>query len=123
MKVTVGVIRRVLNLRDNDSDPTIVSERLVKGLWCRMGFAGSVNGRMQKTSFSHAYKFMAHCVLHALSHRKGGYDETQDYIMNIIACLVLNRPYNISQVIFDHMSENVKDGSKSFLCILGLSRC
>ncbi|KAF5782583.1 hypothetical protein HanRHA438_Chr11g0510321 [Helianthus annuus] len=28
--------------------------------------------------------------------------------MNIIACLVRNRPYNISQVIFNHMVDNVK---------------
>ncbi|MFS7913601.1 hypothetical protein Hanom_Chr02g00143641 [Helianthus anomalus] len=28
--------------------------------------------------------------------------------MNIIACLVLNRPYNISQVIFNHMLDNIK---------------
>ncbi|KAF5798302.1 hypothetical protein HanXRQr2_Chr07g0291281 [Helianthus annuus] len=51
---------------------------------------------------------MVHYVVHALSHRKGAYDETSDYIMNIIMCLVLNRPYNISQVIFNHMLDNVK---------------
>ncbi|MFS7948726.1 hypothetical protein Hanom_Chr06g00563291 [Helianthus anomalus] len=28
--------------------------------------------------------------------------------MNIIACLVLNRPYNISQVIFNHLLDNIK---------------
>ncbi|MFS7904604.1 hypothetical protein Hanom_Chr01g00038051 [Helianthus anomalus] len=28
--------------------------------------------------------------------------------MNIITCLVLNKPYNISQVIFNHMVDNVK---------------
>ncbi|KAJ0867141.1 hypothetical protein HanRHA438_Chr12g0559751 [Helianthus annuus] len=27
--------------------------------------------------------------------------------MNIITCLVLNRPYNISQVLFDHMVDNI----------------
>ncbi|MFS7915718.1 hypothetical protein Hanom_Chr02g00168531 [Helianthus anomalus] len=28
--------------------------------------------------------------------------------MNIITCLVFNRPYNISRVLFDHMIHNVK---------------
>ncbi|MFS7962809.1 hypothetical protein Hanom_Chr08g00730851 [Helianthus anomalus] len=28
--------------------------------------------------------------------------------MNIITCLILNRPYNISQVIFNHMIDNIK---------------
>ncbi|KAJ0467459.1 hypothetical protein HanIR_Chr14g0685461 [Helianthus annuus] len=58
--------------------------------------------------FSRPYKFLVHCVIHALSHLKGAYDEPSDYIMNIITCLVLNRHYNISQVIFDHMVDNVK---------------
>ncbi|MFS7987660.1 hypothetical protein Hanom_Chr11g01025501 [Helianthus anomalus] len=38
-----------------------------------------------------------HCVVHSLSHRKGVYDETSDYIMNIVTSLVLNRRYNVSQ--------------------------
>ncbi|MFS8003857.1 hypothetical protein Hanom_Chr13g01218811 [Helianthus anomalus] len=63
-----------------------------------MGFVGHVNGKYLKSMFSKPYKFLVHCVVHALSHRKGAYDETSDYIMNIITCLVLNRPYNISQV-------------------------
>ncbi|MFS7952910.1 hypothetical protein Hanom_Chr07g00612431 [Helianthus anomalus] len=50
---------------------------------------------MGKTMFSKPYKFMIHCVLHAPSHKKGAYDETSDYIMNSITCLVLNRPYNV----------------------------
>ncbi|MFS7916649.1 hypothetical protein Hanom_Chr03g00179811 [Helianthus anomalus] len=80
--------------------------RLCKGLWCRMGFTGHLNGKYLKTMFSTPYKFLIHCVVHALSHRNGPYDETSDYIMNIITCLVLNRPYNASKVIFDHLVDN-----------------
>ncbi|KAJ0716477.1 hypothetical protein HanPI659440_Chr13g0513181 [Helianthus annuus] len=80
-----------------------------------MGFIGHINGKILKTSFSHAYKFLVHCVVHALSHRKGAYDETSDYIMNIITCLILNRPYNVSQVIFDYMVENAKVGNKKYI--------
>ncbi|MFS7930572.1 hypothetical protein Hanom_Chr04g00345861 [Helianthus anomalus] len=58
--------------------------------------------------FCHSYKFMIHCVVHALSHRKGAYDETSDHIMNIITCLVLNRPYNVSKVIFKYLVENIR---------------
>ncbi|KAF5813944.1 hypothetical protein HanXRQr2_Chr03g0104751 [Helianthus annuus] len=105
----------MLDLGDSDNDPTIIPERLAKGLWCRMGFTGHINGKILKTSFSHAYKFMVHCVVHALSHRKGAYDETSDYIMNIITCLILNRPYNVSQVIFDYMAENARAGNKQYI--------
>ncbi|KAJ0604174.1 hypothetical protein HanRHA438_Chr02g0058531 [Helianthus annuus] len=99
-KFGVGDLRRVLDLKSSDNDPTIMSERLAKGMWCRMGFTGHINGKMTKTSFSKAYRFLIHCVVHSLSHRKGAYDETSDYIMNIVTSLVLNRCYNISQVIF-----------------------
>ncbi|KAJ0475944.1 hypothetical protein HanHA300_Chr13g0471471 [Helianthus annuus] len=92
IKFNVGDLRRVLDLGDSDSDPTIIPERLCKGLWCRMGFTGHLNGKMIETMFSKPYKFMIHYVLHALSHRKGVYDETSDYIMNTFTCLVLNRP-------------------------------
>ncbi|KAF5813407.1 hypothetical protein HanXRQr2_Chr03g0097931 [Helianthus annuus] len=93
----------------------ILPECLCKGLWCRMGFTGHLNGKMGKTMFCHRYKFMIHCVVHALSHRKGAYDETSDYIMNIITCLVLNIPYNVSKVIFEYLIENVKAGSTKYI--------
>ncbi|MFS8002317.1 hypothetical protein Hanom_Chr13g01200681 [Helianthus anomalus] len=115
IKINVGDVRRVLDLGDSNNDPTIIPERLAKGLWCRMGFIGHVNGEILKISFSHAYKFLVHCVVHALSHRKGAYDETSDYIVNIITCLILNRPYNVSQVIFDYMVENAKAGNKKYI--------
>ncbi|KAF5818454.1 hypothetical protein HanRHA438_Chr02g0066701 [Helianthus annuus] len=107
IKFNVGDLRRVLELGDSDNDPTIVPERLCKGLWFRMGFEGHVNDKYLKSLFCRPYKFLVHCVVHALSHRKGAYDETSDYIMNIITCLVLNRPYNVSQVLFDHMVDNI----------------
>ncbi|MFS8002158.1 hypothetical protein Hanom_Chr13g01198811 [Helianthus anomalus] len=76
-----------------------------------MGFGGHVNGKYLKSLFSSPYKYLIHCVVHALSHRKGAYDETSDYIMNIITCLVLNRPYNVSQVLFDRLIE-INKGEK-----------
>ncbi|KAJ0931163.1 hypothetical protein HanPSC8_Chr04g0158311 [Helianthus annuus] len=115
VKFNVGDVRRVLDLRDSDDDPIIVPERLCKGLWLRMGFTGHVNDKYLKSKFCRPYKFLVHCVVQALSHRKGAYNETSDYIMNIITCLVLNRPYNISQVLFDHMIDNIK-GEKYIMC-------
>ncbi|KAM0040178.1 hypothetical protein Hdeb2414_s0012g00390791 [Helianthus debilis subsp. tardiflorus] len=80
-----------------------------------MGFTWHLNGKMLKTMFCHPYKFMIHCLVHALSHRKGAYDETSDYIMNIITCMVLNRPYNVSKVIFEYMAENARAGSTKYI--------
>ncbi|KAF5798835.1 hypothetical protein HanRHA438_Chr07g0307861 [Helianthus annuus] len=108
VKVIVEDARRVLDLKDNDDDPIIIPERLSKGLWFRMGYTGHVNDKYIKSRFCRPYKFLVYCLVHALSHRKGAYDETSDYIMNIVACFVLNISYNISQVIFNHMVDNVK---------------
>ncbi|KAJ0580799.1 hypothetical protein HanHA300_Chr04g0133531 [Helianthus annuus] len=109
VKFTVDDVRRVSDLEDKDEDPIIILERLSKGFWFRMGYAGHANDKGYiKSRFCRPYKFMVQCVVHSLSQRKGAYDKTSDYIMNIIACLVLNRPYNISQVIFNHMVDNIK---------------
>ncbi|KAJ0580635.1 hypothetical protein HanRHA438_Chr04g0170011 [Helianthus annuus] len=109
VKITVDDIRRVLDLQDKDDDLIIIPERLCKGFWLRMGYTGFINDKgYLKSKLCRRYKFLGHCVIHALSHRKGAYDKPSDYIMNIIACLVLNRPYNISQVIFNHMIDNIK---------------
>ncbi|MFS8002070.1 hypothetical protein Hanom_Chr13g01197821 [Helianthus anomalus] len=99
VKFNVGDQRRFLELGDSDNDTTIIPERLCKGLWYRMGFAGHVNRKY--------LKFLIHCVAHALSNRKGAYDEISDYIMNINTCLVLTRPYNVSQVLFDRLVDNI----------------
>ncbi|KAJ0430763.1 hypothetical protein HanHA300_Chr17g0672761 [Helianthus annuus] len=114
-KFGVEDLRRVLELGDSDNHPTIILEHLAKGLWCRMGFIGHVNGKMVKTMFSSAYRFMIHSVIHALSHRKGAYDEASDYIMNTITCLILNQPYNVSQVIFEYMKENINAGNERYI--------
>ncbi|KAL9992217.1 hypothetical protein Hdeb2414_s0007g00245721 [Helianthus debilis subsp. tardiflorus] len=95
VKFNMGDVRRVLDLGHSDDDPIIVPERLCKGLWFRMGFSAHVNDKYLKSKFSRLYKFLVHCVLHALFHRKGAYDDPSDYIMNIITSLVLNMPYNM----------------------------
>ncbi|MFS8002287.1 hypothetical protein Hanom_Chr13g01200371 [Helianthus anomalus] len=89
VKITVGDVNRVLDLKDKDEDPIIGSERLCKGLWMRMGYAGFINDpAYTKSKFSRPYKFLVHCVIHALGHRKGAYDESPDYIMSTITCLM-----------------------------------
>ncbi|MFS7935035.1 hypothetical protein Hanom_Chr05g00398691 [Helianthus anomalus] len=111
----VGDVRRVLDLQDSDNEPTIMSERLVKGLWCRMGFSAHINGKMYKRSFSKAYRYLMHCMIHSMGHRKGAYDEVADYIMNMVTRLVLNRRYNFSQVIFEYMKENCQAGADKYI--------
>ncbi|MFS7904867.1 hypothetical protein Hanom_Chr01g00041071 [Helianthus anomalus] len=41
IKFNVGDHRRMLELGDSGDEPTIIPERLCKGLWCRVGFMGT----------------------------------------------------------------------------------
>ncbi|MFS8034659.1 hypothetical protein Hanom_Chr17g01583771 [Helianthus anomalus] len=55
-------------------------ERMVKGCMLRMGYNGPLNSaNYLKSCFSKPYKFFIHSIVHALSHRKGGYDVMRDY--------------------------------------------
>ncbi|KAJ0611555.1 hypothetical protein HanRHA438_Chr01g0021441 [Helianthus annuus] len=49
VKFNVGDVRRVLDLGDSDDDPTIIPEKLCKGLWFRMGFSAHVNDKYLKS--------------------------------------------------------------------------
>ncbi|KAM0061839.1 hypothetical protein Hdeb2414_s0004g00140851 [Helianthus debilis subsp. tardiflorus] len=72
-----------------------------------MGFTGFVNeSHYNKQNLSQPYKFLVHSVIHAMGHRKGGYDVAVDYIMCMVTTLILNHPYNYSQVIFEHKKAN-----------------
>ncbi|MFS7996081.1 hypothetical protein Hanom_Chr12g01125641 [Helianthus anomalus] len=65
---------------------------MVKGCMLRMGYSGPLNrANYLKSCFPKLYKFLIHSVLHALSHRKGGYDVMRDYQMCMVTALVLNK--------------------------------
>ncbi|MFS7915568.1 hypothetical protein Hanom_Chr02g00166871 [Helianthus anomalus] len=61
------------------------------------------------------YKFFIHSVIHALSHRKRGYDAMKDYQMCMVTALVLNNKYNFSRIVFHYMKDNIISGSKSWV--------
>ncbi|KAJ0785990.1 hypothetical protein HanOQP8_Chr02g0049721 [Helianthus annuus] len=74
----------------------------------RMGYAGYVNeSQYLKFKLPKPYKFLMLSTIHALHHRKGGFDVSANFIICILTCLILNRTFNISQVIFNHMVHNV----------------
>ncbi|MFS8019725.1 hypothetical protein Hanom_Chr15g01407071 [Helianthus anomalus] len=76
VKIKVADIKRVLDLKDKNDDPIIIPERLCKGFWLRMGYTSFINDKGYiKSKYYRPYKFLVHCVVHALSHRKGAYDD------------------------------------------------
>ncbi|KAJ0823448.1 hypothetical protein HanPSC8_Chr16g0743831 [Helianthus annuus] len=90
--VTEALVREVLDFPDDVDSPTKFPERMVKGCTLRMGYDGALNNtNYLKSKFQKPYKFIVHSILQALSHCNGGYDAMQDYQMNMITALVLNK--------------------------------
>ncbi|KAJ0592299.1 hypothetical protein HanHA300_Chr03g0083411 [Helianthus annuus] len=114
--ITEQLVREVLNFPDDENSRTKFPEKMVKGCMLRMGYSGPLNSaNYLKSCFSNPYKFLIHSVLHALSHRKGGYDVMQDYQMNMVTTLVLNKKYNFSKIVFHYMKENITSKSKTWI--------
>ncbi|MFS7995355.1 hypothetical protein Hanom_Chr12g01116981 [Helianthus anomalus] len=114
--ITEQLVREVFEFPDDENSPIGFLERMVKGCMLRMGFSGLLNkANYLKACFTKPYKFFIHSVIHALSHRKGGYDVMKDYLMCMVTALVLNKKYNFSRIIFHYMKDNITSGSKSWV--------
>ncbi|KAJ0935382.1 hypothetical protein HanRHA438_Chr03g0118711 [Helianthus annuus] len=114
--ITEQLVREVLDFPDDENSPTKFPERMVKGCMLRMGYSGPLNSaNYLKACFSKPYKFFIHSILHALSHRKGGYDVMRDYQMCMVTALVLNKKYNFSKIVFHYMKENITSKSKTWI--------
>ncbi|KAJ0832843.1 hypothetical protein HanPSC8_Chr15g0683331 [Helianthus annuus] len=110
------LVREVINFPDDENSPSKFPEKMVKGCMLRMGYNGTLNkANYLKSCFPKLYKFLIHSVLHALSHRKGGYDVMRDYQMNMVTALVLNKKYNFSKIVFHYMVENITSKNKTWI--------
>ncbi|KAM0046883.1 hypothetical protein Hdeb2414_s0009g00321801 [Helianthus debilis subsp. tardiflorus] len=114
--ITEQLVREVLDFPDDENSPTKFPERMVKGCMLRVGYTSPLNSaNYLKSCFSKPYKSFIHSVVHALSHRKGGYDVMRDYQMNMVTALVLNKKYIFSKIVFHYMIENITSGSKTWI--------
>ncbi|KAJ0644663.1 hypothetical protein HanOQP8_Chr16g0614861 [Helianthus annuus] len=81
---------------------------MVKRCFYRMGYTCYVKeANFSKANLSRPYKFFVHSIIHTMGHRKGGYDVAADYIMCMVAALVLNLPSNFLELIFEQMKANI----------------
>ncbi|KAJ0951459.1 hypothetical protein HanPSC8_Chr02g0060291 [Helianthus annuus] len=114
--ITEQLVREVLEFPDDENSPTGFPERMVKGYMLRMGYNGPLNkANYLKACFMKPYKFFTHSVIHAISHKKGGYDVMKDYQMCMVTALVLNKKYKFSKIIFHYMKDNITSSSRSWV--------
>ncbi|KAD7477232.1 hypothetical protein E3N88_00368 [Mikania micrantha] len=115
--VSADHIRRVCGSQDTPDQPYMLDCYLVRGCFMRCKYEGDVGaGILYKAYMSPQFKYLAHVLIHCLGSRRGGLDDMRETIQCAFVALVLNRPFNFSEMIFTHMKENVAlRGDKKFL--------
>ncbi|KAL8231876.1 hypothetical protein R6Q57_001654 [Mikania cordata] len=110
-------IRRVCGFQDSHDQPTLLDRYLIRGCFMRCNYKGDLGaGILNKVFMSPQFKYLAHVLVHCLGSRRGGFDDMRETIQCAFVALVLNRPFNFSEMIFLHMKENVTmKGDKKFL--------
>ncbi|KAL8244023.1 hypothetical protein R6Q59_010281 [Mikania micrantha] len=111
----------VVHFREDAPDQPILLDRyLVHGCFMRCKYDGDMGvGILNKDFLSPHFKYLAHVLFHCLGSRRGGFDDLWETIQCAFVALVLNLPFNFSEMVFTHLKENVMlKGGKKFLMYL-----
>ncbi|KAM0023774.1 putative HhH-GPD domain, endonuclease III-like, iron-sulfur cluster loop, DNA glycosylase [Helianthus debilis subsp. tardiflorus] len=115
--ITVNTIRDILQFPDTDEDPIMFADGgVIQGCFRRMKYDGNAaESQLIKSNLSVQWKYLMHVLIHCLSPRKGGYNACRISIQCAMVALVLNMPFNFSQIIFNHLKENITTRQHKFL--------
>ncbi|KAL8224144.1 hypothetical protein R6Q57_019619 [Mikania cordata] len=115
--VSAEHIRRICGFQDTPDQPILLDHYLVRGCFMQCKYEGDLrDGILNKAFMSPQFKYLARVLIHCLGSRRGGFDDMRETIQCAFVALVLNRPFNFSEMIFTHMKENVMlKGYKKFL--------
>ncbi|KAD0254409.1 hypothetical protein E3N88_44555 [Mikania micrantha] len=115
--VSAEHIRRICGFQDSPDQPALLDRFLVRGCFLRCKYEGDIGaGILNKAFMSPQFKYLAHVLVHCLGSRRGGFDDMRETIQCAFAALVLNKPFNFSEMVFIHMKENVVlKGDKKFI--------
>ncbi|KAI7734524.1 hypothetical protein M8C21_030971 [Ambrosia artemisiifolia] len=115
--ITVDTIRDILHFPDTtDKDPTMFDGDLIQGFFRRIKYDGDPGeSQLIKSNLSPQWKYLMHVLIHCLSPRKGGYNACRISIQSAMVALTLNMPFNFSQMIFNHLKENITTRQHKFL--------
>ncbi|KAI3801966.1 hypothetical protein L1987_30086 [Smallanthus sonchifolius] len=106
--VSAAHIRRLCQFGDHPEDPVTLDKYLVRGCFMRIKYDGNVaEGVLNKANLCPQYKYLGHVLLHCLGSRRGGFDDMRETIQSGFVALVLNIPFNFSEMVFTHLKENI----------------
>ncbi|KAI3819646.1 hypothetical protein L1987_13488 [Smallanthus sonchifolius] len=106
--VSAAHIRRLCQFGDHPEDPVTLDKYLVRGCFMRIKYDGNVaKGVLNKANLCPQYMYLGHVLLHCLGSRRGGFDDMCETIQSAFVALVLNIPFNFSEMVFTHLKENI----------------
>nr|GEX52424.1 hypothetical protein [Tanacetum cinerariifolium] len=114
--ISESSIRRYLKLKDEPGISSLPDAKLFENLTL-MGYHILPNQKFsfQKGQLSHQWKYLIHTIMQCLSPKSTGFNEFSSNIATDLVCLVTNRVYNFSIMIFDGMVRNVNNKVSKFL--------
>nr|GEW00218.1 hypothetical protein [Tanacetum cinerariifolium] len=114
--VTEAYVRRHLKLEDSDGISTLPTNEIFE--LALMGYVSNSDKlTFQKGNFSPQWRFLIHTILYCLSSKKTAWEQFSSNIATTLICLVTNRKFNFSKLIFDGMVKNL-DSKTNFLMYL-----
>src|ERR1044071_6884799 len=106
-------IREALKLEDVKTDPRELSWTEQRKGFLRMKYNGPItDGSLHKGKLCPQFKYLAHVMIHVFGSASGGYDVMRKSISSLMVALILNKPFNISGMLLEHMLEPLR-GLKS----------
>ncbi|GKA92547.1 hypothetical protein Tco_0814472 [Tanacetum coccineum] len=116
-------LRRHLKLEDNGGVTTLPNSEIFKQLALMRYVTDSDKLTFQKGHFSPQWRFLIHTILHCLSPKKTAWEQFSSNIATAIICLVINRTYNFSKLIFDARIKNLENPHKFLMYLRFLQIC
>ena len=112
--ITEDLIRETLKFEDTPEMPFEYDSELILGCFARIKYSRPIakNSMIHKAYMCTSFKYLAHVLIHCMGTRRGGFDELKGSIQSAMVALILNKPYNFSGMIMEHMKEMIKKRNK-----------
>ena len=108
IEISVADIREALQFGDLEDDPISVPSVTICGLFNRMGYTGDAgSSQLEKKHLFGQWRYLFHVVTMCLGARKSDVGSLSKTWQSAIVALVLNRPFNFSQAIFQLMVRQI----------------
>ena len=107
--VSENDIREALKLEDEKTDPRELSLTEQRKCFLRMKYNGPItDGSLHKGKLCPRFKYLAHVMIHVFGSAAGGYDLMRKSISSMMVALILNKPFNVSGMLMEHLLEPVR---------------